>query len=560
MPEHPADQRSTIAGVLLWFCVVFLPLAEGAELTRGPYLQTGTPNSVMLRWRTAAPTESIVLYGTEPDDLHLIAGDVNGTTEHMVELGALAPGTRYYYSVGNFFETLAGGPDYFFYTHPIAGQSKPTRIWAIGDCGTFGVGGMGQIQVRDAYYAFRENRYTDVWLALGDNAYYSGTDEEYQASFFDVYPEVLRQSVLWSTIGNHETYSVPVGMPFPYLDMFSFPQAGEAGGVPSGTEKYYSFDYANIHFVCLDSETSSRQPDGAMLTWLEADLAANTRDWLIAFWHSPPYSKGSHDSDNLFDNAGNMTDMRAHAVRILETHGVDLVLSGHSHIYERSMLIHGHYGFSDSLTPSMIKDAGSGRPQETGAYRKVEPSPNEGAVYVVAGSSGWATSRTGFHPIMYVSELVLGSMVIDIDGNRLDAKFLRETGAVDDSFTIIKGVGPEPLRVCAFAMEDGDAIVRWKSIAGQNYRVERATDLKNPAWSPASDTLIATGATSTWRGPVPPGAMQGFYRVVQIEQVPQPLRPAIQLQKQSSVRKAVRATRITKAPGVRLKPAPRSRR
>jgi hypothetical protein len=252
--------------------------------------------------------------------------------------------------------------------------------------------------------------------------------------------------------------------------------------------------------------------------------------------------------------------MRANAVRILEGYGVDLVLCGHSHIYERSVLIHGHYGFSDSLTPSMVKDAGNGRPDGTGAYRKHEPTPDEGAVYVVAGSSGWATSRTGFHPIMYVSELVLGSMVIDIDGNRLDAKFLRETGAVDDSFTIIKGVGPEPLRICAFAIQNGEAIVRWKSIVGQKYRVERATDLKNPGWHPVGDVITATGATSTWRAPVPEGSTQGFYRVVQIEQVPPAVQPAVQVQKQSSIRSAARATRTTKAPRVRFSPTPRARR
>jgi acid phosphatase type 7 len=557
MPELVAVHRCPFVSRLLLCLIVLADVVGAAELTRGPYLQTGTPNSVIIRWRTAEPTESIVLYGTEPDELHLISGSVDATTEHIVELGALDPGTRYYYSVGSFFETLAGGPDWFFYTHPIAGQPKPTRIWAIGDCGTFGVGGMGQIGVRDAFYQFAGNRYTDVWLALGDNAYFSGTDAEYQASFFDVYPRMLRQTVLWSTIGNHETYSAPgAGEPFPYLGMFSFPEAGEAGGMPSGTERYYSFDYANIHFVCLDSETSNRQPGGAMLTWLEADLAANTKDWLIAFWHSPPYTKGSHDSDNLFDNGGNMTDMRANAVRILEQHGVDLVLCGHSHIYERSVLIHGHYGFSDSLTPEMIKDGGNGRPNETGAYRKGEPAPNEGAVYVVAGSAGWATSRTGFHPIMYVSELVTGSMVIDIDGNRLDAKFLRETGAVDDSFTIVKGVGPEPLRICAFAIQNGEAVVRWKSVAGQDYRVERTNDMKNPTWHPVGDVITATGATSVWRGSLPAGSTQGFYRVVQLEQVPQ----AVQVQKQTSVRNTMRAARTTKAPRVRFAPAARARR
>jgi hypothetical protein len=194
-----------------------------------------------------------------------------------------------------------------------------------------------------------------------------------------------------------------------------------------------------------------------------------------------------------------------------------MVLSGHSHIYERSFLLNGHYGFSPTLTPTMLKDAGDGRIEGTGAYLKggTGPAPNQGAVYIVAGSSGWATSRTGFHPVMFVSELEMGSLVLDVDGNRLDAKFLRETGAIDDFFTIMKGVGPAPLRICTFALSNGKTIVRWKSIAGQTYRVQQTLNLTNANWQPVSDPITATGATSIWRADAP-AERQAFYRVVQL--------------------------------------------
>jgi hypothetical protein len=89
----------------------------------------------------------------------------------------------------------------------------------------------------------------------------------------------------------------------------------------------------------------------------------------------------------------------------------------------------------------MIKDSGSGRPAEGGAYQKPSagPAPHEGAVYAVAGSSGQTSGGTLNHPAMFISLNQLGSMVLDVDGIRLDAKFLRETGAIADSFTIIKG-------------------------------------------------------------------------------------------------------------------------
>ena len=93
-----------------------------------------------------------------------------------------------------------------------------------------------------------------------------------------------------------------------------------------------------------------------MMTWLTNDLAANDKEWVIAFWHHPPYTKGSHDSDT----EGRLIDMRENALPILESYGVDLVLSGHSHSYERSHLLDGHYGTSDTLTGAMILDNGGG--------------------------------------------------------------------------------------------------------------------------------------------------------------------------------------------------------
>src|SRR5207237_5008840 len=114
------------------------------------------------------------------------------------------------------------------------------------------------------------------------------------------------------------------------------------------------------------SEESDRSPSGAMLTWLKADLAANTQQWLVAFWHAPPYSKGSHDSDSESE----LREMRQYANPILESYGVDLVLAGHSHSYERSYLLDGHYGSSSTLTSSMILDKGDGNPSGNGAYAK----------------------------------------------------------------------------------------------------------------------------------------------------------------------------------------------
>ena len=88
--------------------------------------------------------------------------------------------------------------------------------------------------------------------------------------------------------------------------------------------------------------TSDRSPTAAMATWLRNDLAATAQTWLLAFWHHPPYTKGSHNSDTETE----LVQMRQNILPILEDYGVDLVLTGHSHSYERSFLLDGHYGTS----------------------------------------------------------------------------------------------------------------------------------------------------------------------------------------------------------------------
>lgn len=499
---------------LLTFSLGAGPAAEAAELLRGPYLQLGTPNSIIVKWRTDEPDASFVFYGEAPDNLEEFTGSIVPTTEHEVQITGLNPATRYFYSVGSMGERLAGGDtNHFFVTHPPVGIAKPTRIWAIGDSGTASAGVYGSHEVRDGYLNFKGTNHTDVWLMLGDNAYYYGYDWEFQTAVFETYPTILRNTILWSTLGNHETYGPDILGRIAYHDIFTLPASAEAGGTASGTENYYSFDYANVHFVCLDSELSERHVGSPMWSWLEQDLQANTNAWIIAFWHSPPYSKGSHDSDRMDDNFGNMTFMRTNFVSLLEAYNVDLVLSGHSHIYERSHLIHGHYGFSASLQPSMIRDGGSGRTNDTGAYIKSDADP--GAVYIVAGSSGWATVRTGHHPIMFMDELELGSMVIDVDGSRMDVKFLRETGAIDDYFTILKDASPQPLRIVVFRVHNGQTFVRWRSVAGRTYRVEQNVALQTPQWTPVSPEIVATGASTSWTDPNP-ALPTAFYRVVEV--------------------------------------------
>ncbi len=417
------------AGMLLSSAASAALLADPV-LMRGPYLQTCSPTQVTFRWKTDINSDSEVRYGMDPSNLDRKVTDKNSVTEHVVTVTGLSPATRYYYSVGTTTKMLAGADsNHFASTALPVGSQRAVRIWVIGDAGT---ATDSQKAVRDAYLKYTGTRATDVWLMLGDNAYDSGTDSQYQKAVFEIYPMLLRQAAVWPTLGNHDAKSADSGTQTGvYYTIFSLPKNAEAGGMASGTEAYYSFDNANVHFVCLDSEDTDTKVGGAMWTWLENDLAATKQDWIIAYWHHPPYSKGSHDSDSESD----LAQMRERMVPLLEDYGVDLALCGHSHSYERSFLLDKHYGQSDTLKPENILDGGDGRPEGDGGYVK-SVAPHGGAVYIVAGSSGKKSGGSLDHPAMFYSANQLGSVVIDVKGQRMDVKFLRETGKIEDSLSV----------------------------------------------------------------------------------------------------------------------------
>ncbi len=436
-PTRP--RTSLLLAMLLGAISLTAGPALAATVTRGPYLQMPAPSRILVRWRTDVATDSRVQLGAAPGALTQTVDDGVVTTEHVVALTGLSADTRYFYSVGSTSEVLAGDDaDHFLRTSPTPGPARPMRIWVTGDGGFANANGRA---VRDAYAAFASGSPTDFWLLLGDNAYWFGTDADYQAALFDMHHDMLRSVPTWPTFGNHEAFSSnSLTQTGPYFDMFSLPTAGEAGGVASGTEAYYSFDYANVHFIVLDSQSAATTAGSPMMLWLEADLQATSADWLVAFWHHPPYSKGLlHDSDVEVGEV----NMRSRVLPVLEDYGVDLVLCGHSHSYERSFLLDGHYGLSSTFQASHQVDAGDGAPGGDGAYRKSSSGQvaHQGAVYVVAGSSSEVRTTTLNHPAMHVGLLELGSLVLDIDGETLNATFLNNLVQATDTFRITKGSG-----------------------------------------------------------------------------------------------------------------------
>jgi acid phosphatase type 7 len=436
------------------FLIIITHSSFSQKITRGPYLQMPTPTSMMIRWRTDIAVPSKISYGLSKSTINASKSDDSPKTEHLITINNLTPNTKYLYIVETDKAVLQSSTDNFFVTNPIVGSEQKVSIWALGD---MGMGTEAQTRVYQQYLKYTEKTPTNLWLLLGDNAYGQGLDWEFQLRFFEYYQvdRLMKQTVLMPSPGNHDysptenNYKIEDPL-VAYFNIFSVPTKGEAGGVPSGSKAYYSYDYANIHFISLDSygreDLDKRlfSKDSQQMIWLEKDLKANKQKWTITYWHHPPYTMGSHNSDTEDE----LRLLREGVVPLLEKYKVDLVLNGHSHNYERSQMIKGHYGLEATFNQKT-----HGVSTSTGRYdsskdscpyiKDSQKTDNEGIIYVVngvGGSNGGGQSTYPHDAMIYSNNINAGSMYLEIEGNRLDAKFITEDGSIMDQFTILKDV------------------------------------------------------------------------------------------------------------------------
>lgn len=427
--------------------IIFLPfiqaIAQSPKVVRGPYLQVVTPTSVVVRWRTDQPTTGRVWFGPSENQLTKDVRESEAKLEHILTLTGLQAATRYAYAIGYDDTKLASGADYYVKTAVPAGDTRPQRFWVLGD---FGSNNENQKNVYQAYRNATATHPADLWLWLGDNAYSFGLEQEYQDYVFNVYPPTLRNTPIFMTPGNHDYADSRTNFNIAYYQLFSFPEKGEAGGVPSNTKSYYSADYGNVHLISLDSQANQPE-DGfriydttsTQIQWLKRDLAATKSPWKIVIFHHPPYSKGGHDSDTEHQ----MKLIRENLTPILERYGVDLVLNGHSHGYERTYRLKGMTGLANTFDKSRhVAESTSGR---------YDGSPNscpiltkgEGTIYITNGSGGQIGGQSVDFPYpgtVYNNVTLGGSMLLDVNDNRLDAQLIMADGSVQDRFTILKNV------------------------------------------------------------------------------------------------------------------------
>ncbi|MBI2889876.1 MAG: metallophosphoesterase family protein [Nitrospirae bacterium] len=312
-------------------CGQGVPAGSESDLLRWPYVQSVTTTGAVVAWGMSAAVDvSTIEYGTgrdlgsrrEAQAREIPAGE-KSMALYSAHLGGLSPDTYYCYRVLNGEREVAAGLR--FRTAPADPEATVT-FFAIGD---FGGGTKDQERIRDRMLERAGD--ADLVFTTGDNAYTKGTHDQFQRFVFEVYQELMTGLPFFPTPGNHD-YGTDLAQP--YLDNFFLP---ENAWREHDRERYYSMEWGPIHYVALDSEMSlletAEEAEDDMQHWLEADLRDTRQPWKIVALHQPPYS--SHPSREPNPLLG------LKLVPLFERYGVQLVLAGHDHFYERSHPILG---------------------------------------------------------------------------------------------------------------------------------------------------------------------------------------------------------------------------
>jgi len=291
-------------------------------------------------------------------------------------------------------------------------QTPPTpeksfRFLAFGDSGN---GSNTQRLVAERMIATKP----DLVIHLGDLIYPAGAADDYKRNFFEPYRELLARVPFMPTLGNHDV-ATDKGQPF--LDVFDLPQNGPEGIQP---ERNFYFDFGCARFVGLDSNRESREEHGAITEqemrevvapWLRGVLCGSKARWKFVYFHHPPYTGSTHP-------ASAQKFVHDIFVPIFEECGVDVVFSGHNHLYERTKPIRG-----DRIVP-----------------------PGQGVVYIVSGAAGVSRYPEDKDPPDYIEKFnsdIFSFTQVDLSPAQFHLSQIGESGKVIDQLTIDKPISPK---------------------------------------------------------------------------------------------------------------------
>lgn len=285
---------------------------------------------------------------------------------------------------------------------------KPqTRFAVFGDCGAG-----TQQQAEIAFQVYQQK--PQFVLVTGDMVYNNGRELEYRHRFFPYYlaPEpapdkgapLMKSIPFYMLLGNHDTYSANLGRYPDGLAYFYYTDLPRNAPVttltvnPTGDPQIvssfrkntaprfpvtanYSFDHGNVHITCLDANDYVNPLDPLLIEWLRNDIGKSKADWKIVAYHHPGFNSSKAHYNQQW--------MRLLSP-LLEQLGVDLVLTGHVHNYQRSVPLKFDPKKDETGTRYVVSDEGrvDGAFTLDTSFDGITKTKPNGIIYIVTGAGG----------------------------------------------------------------------------------------------------------------------------------------------------------------------------
>lgn len=288
----------------------------------GPLVQMPRPGTVTLVWRSGPRQPQEVRLRRDDDswtDHRTLTPDPEGWFQHTIE--GLPAGSLCHYEIcrnkpGDESLPLASGQ---VRTGPAPGM--PLRLLVFGDSGS------SDERVRRELAGNMARWAPDLLVHTGDLVHPDGRLARYPGQLFEPYAPLLGRVPLFPCLGNHD-WEDTQGHAF--CRVFVLPQNGPPNVAPG---RNYWFEFGDVLVVCIDSSQPPGSLENDVRPWLETVLAASRRRWKILCCHHPLYTSVVREQSGK---------LRQTILSVIDRHRVDLVLSGHTHVYERSRpLRHG---------------------------------------------------------------------------------------------------------------------------------------------------------------------------------------------------------------------------
>jgi len=362
------------------FALLIIPYITHAAITKGPYLVHPTQTSMTVLWECDTTETATVQWGT-PSQLNNETkvhpfDSKNGFYLYKVEITNLQPDTKYQYRV-----VMPNGENVVSYFKTSPQPNSPISFAAIGDSRT------GH-DIFKKITMFLDQYSPGIIISMGDLVGLGKNFDEWGQHYFGPAAQLINHIPLISTLGDHDDRGDSAENFFYFFR-------------PSKDKEHvwFSFDYGPAHFVSLDYRY---EHDPEMADWFEKDMQASKAKWKFVYLHRPTYNLGGH----------RMNWGRGVWPELYRKHKVDIVFTGHSHMYERFY----------PMRPSDQPDAWP-------------------VTYITTGGAGAGLYESIPNTHLAKTESVNHILLVHINSDTLHLKAIRLDKSIMDEFRIIKQGG-----------------------------------------------------------------------------------------------------------------------